>query len=235
MAQTEWRQVTERVLKRRLLVVLGFLSGTIAAGWAVAHPHVFVSGGADFGIDEQGRLERLHISWIYDEYASLYLLSYVNADMDGDQKLTDDEKERILADQTNWPDEFAGDSYLFVSGEKRKLGKPVNSDTRILEDGRVEVTFERILETPFRPGAGGDPAAVVKVYDPTFYYAYETDAPKVLGQGANGCVAEHKPYDPDAPGLAALKTELAALGRDETPEQQDVGALFADELILSCE
>ncbi|MEM1300110.1 MAG: DUF1007 family protein [Pseudomonadota bacterium] len=219
---------------QRLLAVLGFVSGMAAAGAAFAHPHVFVSGGADFGIDEQGRLERLHISWIYDEYASLYLLSYVSADLDGDQKLTEEEKERILSDQTNWPDEFAGDSYLFVSGEKRKLGKPVNADTRILKDGRVEVTFERILEKPFRPGAGGDPAAVVKVYDPTFYYAYETDAPKIVGADPKGCVAEHKPYDPNAPGLAALRTQLALIPRDENPEQPDVGALFADELLLAC-
>ena len=221
---------------KRILSILGCAGLMLTAVPAGTHPHVFVGGGAHFGVNAEGKLDRLHISWIYDPYASLYLLSYVNADQDGDGKFTPEEKELVLADQTKWPDDFKGDSYLFVSGEKLKMGKPVNADTRILEDGRVEVLFERELEKPFRPGTNGDPAAVVKVYDPTFYYAYEISAPpEVRGPGAAGCTAEHKPYDPDAPGLAALKTELAALGRDETPEQQDVGALFADELILSCE
>ena len=221
---------------RRFWTGLGCAAMMLAATPGITHPHVFVRGGAHFGMNAEGHLERLHITWIYDTYASLYLLSYVKADQDGDQKLTEDEKGRILADQTTWPDEFGGDSYLFVSGEKRQLGKPVNSDTRILDDGRVEVTFDRLLDKPFRPGATGDPAAIVKLYDPTFYYAYEvSEPPEVRGPGAKGCTASHDRYDPATPGLAALQTELSALGRDETPEQQDVGALFADDLILSCE
>ena len=32
----------------------------------------------------------------------------------------------------------------------------------------------------------------------------------------------------------ALQVELSALGTEETPEQQDVGALFADELRMTC-
>ena len=213
------------------------LAATIALpGMSISHPHVWVSGGADFGVDADGRLDRLHIAWIYDEFASIYLLSYLGADADGDQVLSDEDKKKILADQTQWPDEFAGDSYLYVSGAKQKMGKPVNADTRILKDGRVEVTFERVLEDPFRPGVDGAPDAIVKVYDPTFYYAYEVDgAPKIVGPDGHGCTATLKPYDANDPEIKALQVELSKLGRDETPEQQDVGAIFADELRLSCE
>ncbi len=200
-----------------------------------SHPHVWVTGGAHFGVDDQGQLERVYINWTYDEFASLYLLNYLGADADGDQILTDEDKAKIIADQTAWPDEFAGDSYLYVSGEKRKLGKPVNPDTRVLESGQVEVTFERVLAEPFRPGGDG-PDAIVKVYDPAFYYSYEvTEAPEVRGQDGHGCTAAHKPYDANDPALAALQVELSQLGKDETPDQQDVGALFADEIRLTCE
>ena len=207
---------------------------SLTAGVAGSHPHVFVGGGAHFGMNENGELERLHISWIYDTYASLYLLSYLDVDKDGDRVLTDEDKKLILADQTNWPATFAGDSYLRVDGKKIAMSKPVDADTRILEDGRVEVTFDRVLDEPIKPGQG-KLAASVKLYDPTFYYAYEvSESPEIRGAGAD-CSARHIPYDPAAPGLASLRTELAALGRDETPEQEDVGALFADELILSCD
>ena len=57
-----------------------------------SHPHVWVTGGAHFGMDAEGRLERLYINWTYDTYASLYLLSYVKADEDGDQVLNEEDK-----------------------------------------------------------------------------------------------------------------------------------------------
>lgn len=213
---------------------LVFAAAVLVSAPGGTHPHVFVGGGAHFGLNEEGQLSRLHVSWIYDTYASLYLLSYVQADKDGDGVLTEEEKGRILADQTQWPDDFAGDSYLSAGGARIELGKPVDADARILEDGRVEVSFDRLVDAPFRPTAA-EPA-VVKLYDPTFYYAYEVSAqPEIRGRGAEGCSAVHEPYDPAAPGLAALRTELSALGRDETPDQEDVGALFADKLILSCD
>lgn len=219
---------------KRFLGILVLALGFGLPGSVISHPHVWVTGGAHFGVDDKGRLERLYINWTYDEFASLYLLNYLQADQDGDQVLNEQDKARILADQTTWPDEFPGDSYLFVSGKKMSLGKPVNADTRILETGQVEVTFERVLAEPFRPG-GDAPDAVVKVYDPTFYYSYEiTEGPFIRGTEGHGCVVKHKPYNANDPALQALQVELGQLGRDEVPEQQDVGALFADELRLTC-
>lgn len=215
------------------------IAGVLALGLAwptgtVAHPHVWVSGGADFGINAEGELDRLHITWIYDPFASLYLVNYLNVDQDRDQILTLEDKEKILADQTTWPDTFQGDSYLFVDGQRRALGKPLNADTRILASGEVEVTFERAVLEPFRPGVDGSPV-VVKVYDPTFYYAYEVEgAAKIIGPDGHGCISEHDPVDTSDPYLTVLAVQLSALGRNETPEQPDVGALFADELRLIC-
>lgn len=214
--------------------VCALLFACVVPSLAPAHPHVWVSGGAQFGVDDQGRLERLHVTWIYDQFASIYLLSYLKVDQDNDGKLTDDDKKKILADQTNWPKQFQGDSYLFVDGKKQPLSGPVEADVVLLEDGRVAVSFQRTLEAPFRPAADG-PEVIAKVYDPTFYYAYEiTTKPDVVGPDGHGCTAVHKPYDANDPKLKALAVELSAIGRDETPDQQDVGALFADELQISC-
>ena len=213
---------------------LGLLAALSAPVAALAHPHVWVSGGADFGLDAEGRLARLHVTWVYDEFASLYLLNAVGADADGDQVLTAEDKARILADQTAWEEDFEGDSYLYVDGARRALGGPENADTRILPTGQVEVSFERAVAEPFRPAPGAP--AIAKVYDPWFYYAYEvTAAPRVIGPDGHGCTAEHRPYDENDPKLKALEVELSALGVDDTPEQADVGALFADELRLTCE
>lgn len=201
----------------------------------VSHPHVWVTGGADFGLDDQGRLARLHITWIYDEFASLYLISYLDLDRDRDQTFSDEDKERVLADQTNWPDTFKGDSYLYVDGRKVALGGPLKADTRLLETGQVEVTFIREVEDPYRPGVDGPPA-VVKVYDPVFYYSYEVAGPAaIVAPEGHGCTSEHRPVDPTDTTLAALRVQLAALGRDENPDIPDVGALFADGMVLTCD
>ncbi len=222
---------------KRAIVLLALTGALVAPTTTISHPHVWVTGGAHVGLDEEGRLARLHVTWIYDTFASLYLLNYLKADQDGDQVLSDADKKIILADQTNWPEDFQGDSYLYVSGEKRALGRAENPDTRILETGQVEVTFERAVLDPYRPG-GGKPDAIVKIYDPNFYYAYEvTQEPKLIAaSGDHGCTVQHsKPNPEDDSGLAALQVELSALGRDETPTQQDVGALFADEIRLTCD
>jgi len=201
---------------------------------ASAHPHVWISGGAHFGLDAEGRLARLHVVWIYDSFASLYIVNALELDKDGDQSLNAAEKARLLADQTTWPEEFAGDSALHVGGERWTLGGPENADARLLPSGQVEVRFDRRLDPPIRPDAATG-AAVAKVYDPTFYYAYEvTEPPRILGSDPQGCQVEHRPFDADSPALQALQVELSALDRTETPEQQDVGALFADELRLTC-
>ncbi len=222
---------------KRAIALLMLSGALLTPTVTISHPHVFVTGGAHLGLDDEGRLARLHVTWIYDTFASLYLLNYLKADADGDQVLSEEDKKLILADQTNWPDDFEGDSYLFVSGEKRALGRAQNADTRILESGQVEVTFEREVAESFRPGPS-DPDAVVKLYDPNFYYAYEvTLEPEIIAaDDAHGCKVWHRvPDTENDPGLAALQVELSALGKDETPTQQDVGALFADEIRLACE
>lgn len=222
---------------KKTIAIIALVGAVAAPSATVSHPHVWVTGGAHVGLDEQGRLARLHVTWIYDTFASLYLLNYLKADADGDQVLSEADKKIILADQTNWPEDFQGDSYLYVSGEKRALGRAENPDTRILETGQVEVTFERAVIDPYRPGAG-EPDAIIKIYDPFFYYAYEvTDTPKIIAATSDhGCTVLHSKPDPeDDAGLAALQVELSALGTDETPTQQDVGALFADEIRLTCE
>jgi len=47
------------------------------------------------------------------------------------------------------------------------------------------------------------------------------------------CEAEVAPFEPDA-AAAALQAQLAALFREETPEQDNVGRLFSDEVSLTC-
>lgn len=92
----------------------------------------------------------------------------------------------------------------------------------------MTIRFLRDLDAPFRPA----PGARVEVYDPTYYMAYVlTEARASKGPHA-GCEAWVEHFEATLAGAAA---SLFALSAEETPEQADVGALFAEKAHLSCD
>jgi len=196
---------------------------------APAHPHVFIDGGVDFRFDETGRLSAIRVIWIYDAFTSLFMLEQLGLDADGDGELTEEDRAAIVADQTVWPEGYEGDSYLLVASEKVALGEPIEAEAALV-DGKVEVQFTRPLAEPL---AADGLRAVAKLYDPTYFFAYFVTEPATLHDAPDGCRAKVDPFEPST-DLIGLQQTLAELSREETPEQEDVGALFADRVTLTC-
>lgn len=194
---------------------------------APAHPHVFIDGGVDFLFDANGLLGALRITWIYDPLTSLFMLE--DLEIDPATELDPDDRRRLAAYQTEWDQGFAGDSYLWEGDRRIALSGPVDASAEV-RDGKVAIRFLRDVASPFRPG----PATVAKVYDPTYFTAYfVTETPNLEG-GATGCRARVAPYEPNGP-LMSLQQSLLDIGVDETPEDPDVGALFADQVHVTCD
>ncbi|MEM9576357.1 MAG: DUF1007 family protein [Pseudomonadota bacterium] len=212
-----------------LRLVLSLLLMMGLGGVAKAHPHVFVDARTKFHFGTDGQLEAVRIFWRYDEFTTLVLFEALNLDQDGDGRLNDADRTAIITGETNWDPDYKGDVYLEVAGQDYPLGRPEAPAARLVAD-RIEVSFDLPLSHPVRIGT--DPA-FLRLYDPIFYYAY-TILPTEEGFALPpGCVAEIIPFDPDAVDRA-LQEKLAALGRDEVPEQDNVGRLFADEVSLAC-
>jgi ABC-type uncharacterized transport system substrate-binding protein len=218
-------------LARSAAIGAAALLALVPAGEPRAHPHVFIDGGADFHFDAEGRLSAIRVTWILDPFVSLFLLEALGLDPEGDGALTREEEARIVADQTTWAEGYEGDSYLWVGGEKAALGGP--EDGAASFDGtQLTLHFTRSLAEPAAVPAGAE-GAVVKLYDPVFFYAYfATEEPEIVN-GPGGCEAAIRPFEPTTE-LAALQQSLLSIGRDATPEQPDVGRLFADRIVLSC-
>lgn len=202
----------------------------ISPATLTAHPHIFVDGGADFLFDGEGRLAGIRVIWIYDAFASLFTLEALEISPDEAGRLTPEGVAKVVADQTTWEDGFEGDSYLWIGGEEIELGGPLAADAS-LDGQRLSVVFERRLAEPV-PVDGLQ--ALVKLYDPTYYFAYFTTHAPVLENAPAGCAADVEEFQPDSM-LAELQTTLMALSREETPEQENVGALFADRIYLRCD
>lgn len=215
----------------RLVAALAVSVGALLqpAPAARAHPHVFIDAEAGFGFDAKGRLAAVHVVWRYDAFASLFLLEEMKLDPDGDGALTDAERAALADDQLNWPETFEGDSVLYLDGARVALGRAVGG-TADVEDGRIVVRFRRDLAEPVAPG---DREAVLRLYDPTYFFAYAIAPTPILRDAPEGCAASVKQFDPYG-AASSLLAELAQLGREETPADPEIGAQFSDEVRLTC-
>lgn len=189
-----------------------------------AHPHVFIDAKAAMHVDEEGRLGGLRITWVYDAFTSLTLLALLELEEERDGGLSESVLARVVQAQTVWPEDFNGDTYLESAGKPVALGRPVNGAAE-MNDGRIAVSFDLPLQEPL--GAGE--AAELRLYDPTYYYAYSA-----VDVGASEfCETSLTRFEADD-ATSDLKAKLSLLSREETPEQDGVGRLFADVISLRC-
>ncbi|MEL6683323.1 MAG: DUF1007 family protein [Pseudomonadota bacterium] len=211
-----------KVKLRRFAVCVGF--GTAMAVPAHAHPHVFIDARAEFRFNTAEELDKIRITWIYDAFTSLTLMAILDLDDDNDTVLSEADRARIVQAQTIWPDDFEGDTYLETAGQSVGFGKPLNGSSDML-DGRIWVSFDLPLLDPLVV----TDAVELRLFDPTYYYAYSA-----IGVGSsNACDAEVRPFEPSA-ATSGLQAQLVKLSREETPEQENVGRLFADVITLTC-
>lgn len=200
------------------------VAGVVAlAGPAAAHPHVFMETGLEVTRDAEGRAVSLRVTWTYDPFFSLVLITERGLDPDADGVLTPEEMAALQGFDMAWEPGFAGDTYAFAGEVPVALSGP--------RDGVARYEGGRIISSHIRDLAG--PVAgllVVKNYDPTYYTEYT-----IRDVVAEGCGVEIV-----APDLTAAERELqAALA--EIPADADVemgfpevGAVFAQEVRVTC-
>lgn len=196
---------------------------------AAAHPHVFVRAQVAVVFDDAGQLS-VRLDWFYDDLFSLLVTSDLGIDMDGDLLLTADEQ-ALLDDQiTAWPPDYTGD--LEVSQDGVILTLADKQDHSMTYEGGL------FHEVHVRPIATlEDPAAPVqiRVYDPSFYTAYELRGPVTI-EGRDDCAVQIISADIDA-AYALAESQLD--GRDPSAVGPDeyfpaIGDAFADKIVVTC-
>lgn len=197
---------------------------------ATAHPHVFVDAEVVF-LGSPSALDEIRVTWRYDEFTTLFLIETLDLDRDGDGVLDAEDEARIVAGETDWPPEYEGDIYMHAGGQHVAMTRPHNADAGMV-DGRIFVTFDLPLATPqpLTPGA----QISLKLYDPYYYYDYDILPGAMIDPAAPGCAVTLVPFAPDRED-AALQEGLRLLARDEVPAEENIGARFADELVVHCD
>jgi polyphosphate kinase len=197
---------------------------------AGAHPHIFVEAGIEVMVGPDGTPTALRISWTYDAFFSMLLLSDMGLDADFDGVLTDAEWAELDGFDMNWIDGYHGDTHVMQDGTSLELTGPI-SWTSDFDGEQLRSTHIRRFVEPPDAGQPWD----ISVHDPSYYTRYTlADAPKVTGLDA--CMTQVIPPDLDQ-AEARLSEELDALadaGLDAEVEFPEVGALFAETVRISC-
>ncbi|MGR3496174.1 DUF1007 family protein [Citreimonas sp.] len=211
------------------LTVLVAAGAATAPGPARAHPHVFIDGGVDFVFRDGTMLDALQVTWRYDAFETLYTLSSHGMALNAEGELDEADRLELVRLLSDWPEDFDGSAHLTVGGDAIALEWPSALDAHVV-DGRLEMTFTRTLGTPVSLDAQ---YAEVAFYESTYFFAFSvTDEPRLVDAAA-GCSVRVIPFDPDSQ-TEELSKALSTLGREETPEIENVGALFADRIAVTC-
>lgn len=216
----------------RLLGALALVAGLLApTGQGEAHPHVFIDAALSLIFDDQGRLAALRVGWSYDEFYSLVMIEDNGLDADGDGT---PEAERLAAfagQDVDWATGFPGDVTLTQGGALVALAGPVRHRV-YFENGRIVTSHVRPLNTPLAV----DGATAARVYDPSFFVAY--DVPLLpTTEGREGCTVTRRAADTGS-AYKEYGDKLASVDIGDDPFQEvdlgDIGILFADEFELTC-
>lgn len=173
--------------------------------------------------DAEGRAVSLRVTWTYDPFFSLVLITERGLDPDGDGRLTEAETAALQGFDMNWEPGFPGDTYAFAGDVPVALSGPRDGVARY-EGGQIASSHIRDLAEPV---AG---LLVVKNYDPTYYTEYT-----IREVVAEGCATEII-----APDLTeaerAMQAALAEIPADVDIEMgfPEVGAVFAQEVRVTC-
>jgi ABC-type uncharacterized transport system substrate-binding protein len=205
------------------------LVGPFSAGYARAHPHVFIDAGVTLLTEADGTITGVEVTWRYDELYTLILLQDFGLDPEFDNALTEQEIADTLGFDLNWNSGFEGGLYLSRGDTALVIGAPEAVSMVLRPDGRMETVHRR----PVTDDPGGEAPVEAAVYDEAFFIAFEATLPS--GVAGTECTPDLVRADLDA-AYAALEAELAAIGGAVAAEDNfpAVGALFADRLVFPC-
>lgn len=197
---------------------------------AAAHPHVYIGGGVDFVLRDGTMLETLEVTWVYDAFETLYILSFHDLSLNEDGALDEEDRLELVRQRSDWPEDFDGSAHLSLDGQLQNLEWPEDLDAHLI-DGQLTMTFTRKLSEPLDLSQTG---VEVGFYESTYFFAFSiSQEPKLLGN-VGPCTAEVIQFDPTEK-TATMKKLLARLSREETPTDTNVGANFADRIALTCD
>jgi ABC-type uncharacterized transport system substrate-binding protein len=199
------RHHTRSVTTHAALAAAAF--AILAAGPAVAHPHVWIVSQSDIVFDEARRFTGIRQSWTFDEAYSAFMTINLDADKDG---VPDADKLAELA-KTNLASlaEFEYFTHAKANGKSVAFGPP-EERRQTFSDGRLHLEFMLPVKTP----AAAPKVMVLTVDDPSFFVAFSlapgADAVRLAGPKTGCALNITRPAQVAEVGKQIVPDEVAA-------------------------
>jgi len=200
---------------------------TLGSDPAGAHPHAWVDQetAAVFGAD--GRIERVRVSWRFDEAYTAFIVQ--DTDADGDGTADPDALARMAEETLQRLAEFGYFAEAWADEAAIGWSAAVDPAAKVTED-RLRLDFTLVLARPVDPVAE---AFVYAVFDPTYWIEMRhPDAAAATLENAPeeaGCETSLDVPDPDEEWVA-----LASLLDSSQTAGEDLGIHFADRVAVTC-
>ncbi|MEQ8965252.1 MAG: DUF1007 family protein [Azospirillaceae bacterium] len=195
---------------------------------AGAHPHAWVDQetAAVFGAD--GRIERVRVSWHFDEAYTAFIVQ--DTDADGDGAADSDALARMAEETLQRLAEFGYFAEAWADEAEIGWSSAIDPAAAVTED-RLRLDFTLVLARPVDPVAE---SFVYAVFDPTYWIEMRhPDAAAATVENAPegaGCETRLDVPDPDEEWVA-----LASLLDSTQTAGDDLGIHFADRVAVTCD
>ena len=213
-------------LRRFPSSIVAFLLAAMLSPPAAAHPHVYIDMKTEFRFDDEGRLEALHITWIFDEFYSAFAV-------DGGPKSNGTYDAKFLAAlaEENLKNLAEWNYFAEVTsrGAALETGKAIEGTSIWNEEtGRLSLAFT----LPLKEARAAPPDAPinVRIFDPTYYISIDylpKDAISLTGGSHEHCAVKV-----DVPEVEQVWTSLPESAF--TDPNSSLGANFASTATLTC-
>ncbi len=204
----------------RFLAAAAFLAGS--AGFALAHPHVLVTGKSELVFGKEGAISAVRHSWTFDEMFSEYATQGLDTNKDG--VLSREELAELAKVNVESLKEFE----FFTVGKsgpgKLEFAEPVDY---WLEHKDKVLTLHFTLPVKAGSQKGG---VLMDVFDPTYFVAFslaEENPVKLVDAPAN-CSFEVKRPAP------AAGQQLSESFFNSLNAASEFGSQFANRVIVTC-
>jgi len=199
---------------------------SIAAGPALAHPHVWVTMRAELIYASDGSVTGIRHAWTFDDVFSTYAIQGMPQKVKG--QFTREELAPLAKENVESLKEYNFFNYARVEGARKKDAFTDPVDYWLdFKDDQLTLNFTLPFKTPMKAKD-----LLIDIYDPEFFVAFEfgEGEPVKLAGAPAGCKFEvMKPDDNKFPASQRLDKNLR-----ESVENQGMGQLYANKIAVKC-
>ena len=216
-------------MKKYIFMAVCLMVNLLFTQGALSHPHMFLDTHAGFKVDKDNRLQSIVLRFVVDEFNTTLTIATLDLDKDGDKKFTTVEKEKVADSVLGGFAHYKFFTYLWANDTEVALNAPKHVGIDF-DRGQLVISMEIGVEKPL-PVVGK--SMTLKLYDPSYFTEVSIiEAPQIIGD-IDSCRVKFSKSNPDQ-NSRKLQAYLSQLSREETPEIENVGELFADKTRLIC-